>query len=101
MALEQFLAQVRDRWMKQELELVLFQNRVRLIRGWDDLFDCLDDHISGFALMKISPYIRAVREFQEEGKLWEGRLTQLRAAFDVCIDVQRRWVYLEGMSCGI
>lgn len=100
MALEQFLVQVRDRWMKQELELVLFQNRVRLIRGWDDLFSNLDDHIGGLALMKSSPYYRAVREFQEEGKLWEGRLTQLRAAFDVWIDVQRRWVYLEGILFG-
>lgn len=100
MALEQFLGQVRDRWMKQELELVLFQNRVRLIRGWDDLFATLDDHIGGLALMKSSPYYRAVREFQEEGKLWEDRLTKLRAAFDSWIDVQRRWVYLEGILFG-
>jgi dynein heavy chain 1 len=100
MALEMFLGQVRDRWMKQELELVLFQNRVRLIRGWDDLFASLDDHIGGLALMKSSPYYRAVREFQEEGKLWEDRLTKLRAAFDAWIDVQRRWVYLEGILFG-
>ena len=100
MALEVFLGQVRDRWMKQELELVIFQNRVRLIRGWDDLFATLDDHIGGLALMKSSPYYRAVREFQEEGKLWEERLTKLRAAFDSWIDVQRRWVYLEGILFG-
>ncbi|CAB9499374.1 heavy chain, flagellar inner arm I1 complex [Seminavis robusta] len=100
MALEVFLNEVRDRWMKQELELVLFQNRVRLIRGWDDLFATLDDHIGGLALMKSSPYYRAVREFQEEGKLWEDRLTKLRAAFDSWVDVQRRWVYLEGILFG-
>lgn len=100
MALEVFLSQVRDRWMKQELDLVLFQNRTRLIRGWDDLFATLDDHISGLALMKSSPYYRAVREFQEEGKLWEDRLTKLRAAFDAWVDVQRRWVYLEGILFG-
>jgi dynein heavy chain 1 len=100
MALEVFLSQIRDRWMKQELDLVLFQNRVRLIRGWDDLFASLDDHIGGLALMKSSPYYRAVREFQEEGKLWEERLTKLRAAFDSWIDVQRRWVYLEGILFG-
>lgn len=100
MALEVFLGEVRDRWMKQELELVLFQNRTRLIRGWDDLFATLDDHIGGLALMKSSPYYRAVREFQEEGKLWEDRLTQLRAAFDAWVDVQRRWVYLEGILFG-
>ncbi|KAL3939676.1 MAG: hypothetical protein SGBAC_005637 [Bacillariaceae sp.] len=100
MALEVFLGQVRDRWMKQELVLVLFQNRVRLIRGWDDLFATLDDHIGGLALMKSSPYYRSVREFQEEGKLWEDRLTKLREAFDAWIDVQRRWVYLEGILFG-
>ena len=33
MAIEIFLAEVRDRCMKQELDLVLYQNRVRLIRG--------------------------------------------------------------------
>lgn len=100
MALEVFLGQVRDRWLKQELELVLYQNRVRLIRGWDDLFATLDDHMGGLVQMRSSPYYRSVREFQEEGKLWEDRLTKLRAAFDSWVDVQRRWVYLEGILFG-
>ena len=100
MALEQFLGQVRDRWMKQELELVLYQSRVRLIKGWDNLFTVLDDHLGGLVLMKSSPYYRAVREFQEEGKLWEDRLTKLRGAFDSWVEVQRRWVYLEGIFFG-
>lgn len=100
MALEVFLSQVRERWMKQELELVLYQNRVRLIRGWDNLFTGLDDHMGGLVLMRSSPYYRSVREFQEEGKLWEDRLTKLRGAFDAWVDVQRRWVYLEGIFFG-
>jgi dynein heavy chain 1 len=100
MALESFLDQVRNKWMKQELELVLYQNRVRLIKGWDNLFAALDDHLGGLVLMKSSPYYRAVREFQEEGKLWEDRLTKLRGAFDSWVDVQRRWVYLEGIFLG-
>jgi len=100
MALEVFLQQVRDKWMKQELELVLYQNRVRLIRGWDNLFTALDDHTAGLVLMRSSPYCRSVREFQEEGKLWEERLTKLRGSFESWIDVQRRWVYLEGIFFG-
>jgi dynein heavy chain 1, cytosolic len=100
MALEVFLGEVRDRWMKQEIELILFQSRTRLIKGWDELFATLDDHIGGLALMKSSPYYRSVREFQEEGKLWEDRLTKLRTAFDSWVDVQRRWVYLEGILFG-
>ena len=100
MALEQFLGQVRDRWMKQELELVLYQTRVRLIKGWENLFTALDDHLGGLILMKSSPYYHAVRDFQEEGKLWEDRLTKLRGVFDCWIEVQRRWVYLEGIFFG-
>jgi len=100
MAIEIFLNEVRDRWMKEELNLVLYQNRVRLIKGWDDLFTALDDHTGGLVLMRSSPYYRAVREFQEDGNLWEDRLTKLRTAFDGWIDVQRRWVYLEGIFFG-
>ncbi len=47
--------------------------------------------------MHSSPYYRAVREFQEVGNLWEDRLTKLRASFDAWIDVQWRWVSLEGI----
>jgi dynein heavy chain 1 len=50
--------------------------------------------------MKSSPYYRSVREFQEQGRQWEDRLTKLRAAFDAWVDVQRRWVYLEGILFG-
>jgi dynein heavy chain 1 len=100
MALEVFLSQVKDRWTKQELEMVLYQNRIRLIRGWDNLFAGLDDHIGGLALMKSSPYYRSVSEFQEEGKLWDERLTKLRSTFDSWVEVQRRWVYLEGIFFG-
>ena len=69
MAIEAFLMQVRDRWMKQELELILYQNRVRLIKGWDNLFTILDDHLGGLILMKSSPYYKSVHVFQEEGQL--------------------------------
>jgi dynein heavy chain 1 len=100
MAIEVFLMDVKDRWMKQELEMVLFQNRIRLIRGWENLFSSLDDHMGGLVLMKSSPYYGNVREFQEEGLLWEERLSKLRAALDVWVDVQRRWIYLEGIFFG-
>jgi len=100
MALEVFLAQVRERWMKQELDLVLYQNRIRVIKGWETMYASLDEHMAGLAMMKNSPYFRSVREFQEENKLWEDRLTKLRSVFDLLVNVQRRWVYLEGIFLG-
>jgi dynein heavy chain 1 len=97
MALEVFLSQVRDRWMKQELDLAVYRNRTRLIKGWDILYTALDEHMGGLALMKNSPYLHSVREFQEESKVWEDRLTKLRGLFDLLMNVQRRYVYLEGI----
>lgn len=81
-AVEDFLWDVRDLWTKQELNMVLNQNRVNLIRG-----------TSGLVLMKASRYCRAVREIQKERELWEERLTKLRGSFGAWIDVWCLWVY--------
>ncbi|KAJ2847645.1 dynein heavy chain, partial [Coemansia erecta] len=38
MALEEFIGQIRETWTGYVLELVPYQNKCRLIKGWDDLF---------------------------------------------------------------
>lgn len=38
--------------------------------------------------------------FEEEATSWEEKLNRISALFDVWIDVQRRWVYLEGIFTG-
>ncbi|XP_046434442.1 dynein heavy chain, cytoplasmic isoform X5 [Neodiprion pinetum] len=97
MALEEFLKQVRESWQSYELDLINYQNKCRLIRGWDDLFNKIKEHINSVAAMKLSPYYKV---FEEEALTWEEKLNRINALFDVWIDVQRRWVYLEGIfSC--
>lgn len=97
MALEEFLKQVREAWSNYELELVNYQNKTKLIRGWDDLFNKLKEHINSVNAMKLSPYYK---EFEEEALSWDDKLNRINALFDVWIDVQRRWVYLEGIFTG-
>ncbi|XP_064484606.1 dynein heavy chain, cytoplasmic-like isoform X2 [Ornithodoros turicata] len=97
MALEEFLKQVREAWQTYELDLVNYQNKCRLIRGWDDLFNKVKEHINSVAAMKLSPYYK---EFEEDALAWEEKLNRINALFDVWIDVQRRWVYLEGIFSG-
>lgn len=94
MALEEFLKQVREFWQTFELELVGYQNKCKLIKGWDDLFTKLREHINSVAAMKLSPYFKV---FEEDATAWEEKLNRILALFDVWIDVQRRWVYLEGI----
>ncbi|KAJ8666404.1 hypothetical protein QAD02_008066, partial [Eretmocerus hayati] len=94
MALEEFLKQVRESWQNYELDLINYQNKCRLIRGWDDLFNKVKEHINSVAAMKLSPYYKV---FEEEALTWEEKLNRINSLFDIWIDVQRRWVYLEGI----
>lgn len=58
LALEEFIKQVREYWQTFELDLVPYQNKCRLIRGWDDLFNKLAEHSSSLTAMKSSPYYK-------------------------------------------
>ncbi|KAK0424238.1 hypothetical protein QR680_008567 [Steinernema hermaphroditum] len=97
LALEEFLKQMREFWQSYEVELVAYQNKTRLIKGWDELFNKLKEHINSLAAMKLSPYYK---QFEEDALSWEEKLNKINALFDVWIDVQRRWVYLEGLFSG-
>ncbi|ORY65054.1 dynein heavy chain, N-terminal region 1-domain-containing protein [Pseudomassariella vexata] len=97
MALEEFLKQVKDTWSNYSLELVAYQNKCRLIRGWDDLFAKCSENLNSLQAMKHSPYYK---EFEEEASSWEDKLNRVHVLFDVWIDVQRQWVYLEGVFTG-
>ncbi|KAF5247463.1 hypothetical protein FAUST_700 [Fusarium austroamericanum] len=97
MALEEFLKQVRETWQNYALEMVGYQNKIRLIRGWDDLFAKCSENLNSLQAMKHSPYYK---EFEEEAVSWEDKLNRVHVLFDVWIDVQRQWVYLEGVFTG-
>eukprot|EP00931_Biecheleriopsis_adriatica_P034702 TRINITY_DN20021_c0_g5_i1.p1 TRINITY_DN20021_c0_g5~~TRINITY_DN20021_c0_g5_i1.p1 ORF type:complete len:4603 (-),score=1119.02 TRINITY_DN20021_c0_g5_i1:34-13842(-) len=94
MGLEQFLAEVRETWNNYDLELVPYKSKCRLIRAWDELFNQLDEHLQSVQSMKMSPFYKS---FEDEGATWDDRLNKIRLVFDSWMDVQRRWVYLEGI----
>ena len=97
MALEEFLKQVRETWTNYSLDLVNYQNKCRLIRGWDELFAKCSENLNSLQAMRHSPYYK---EFEEEASSWEDKLNRVHVLFDVWIDVQRQWVYLEGVFTG-
>ena len=55
-----FIPQVREAWQSYELDLVNYQNKCKLIRGWDDLFTKVKEHINSVAAMKLSPYFKVL-----------------------------------------
>lgn len=97
MALEEFLRMVRETWQSYSLELVNYQNKCRLIKGFDDLFAKCGENLNSLQAMRHSPYYK---EFEEEATSWEDKLNRVHVLFDVWIDVQRQWVYLEGVFTG-
>ncbi|MCJ1316193.1 hypothetical protein MMC15_001513 [Xylographa vitiligo] len=97
MALEEFLKQVKDTWQNYSLDLINYQNKCRLIRGWDDLFAKCSENLNSLQAMRHSPYYK---EFEEDASSWEDKLNRVHVLFDVWIDVQRQWVYLEGVFTG-
>ena len=97
LALEEFLKQVRETWTNYALDLVNYQSKCRLIRGWDDLFAKCSENLNSLQAMRHSPYYKI---FEEEASSWEDKLNRVHVLFDVWIDVQRQWVYLEGVFTG-
>ncbi|KAF8746268.1 hypothetical protein AX14_000063 [Amanita brunnescens Koide BX004] len=97
MALEEYIKQVKEVWTSYTLDLVNYQNKCRLIRGWDDLFTKCSENLNSLTAMKLSPYYKV---FEEEASSWEEKLNRIHVLFDVWIDVQRQWVYLEGIFSG-
>ncbi|KAH9122017.1 hypothetical protein AeMF1_006508, partial [Aphanomyces euteiches] len=97
MALDEFLRQLSEHWTEFSLDLVSYHNRCRIVKGWDDMFSKLEEHLNSLQSMKQSPYYRV---FAEQAESWEERLTRVQSIFDFWIDVERRWVYLEGIFFG-
>ncbi|KAK9454647.1 dynein heavy chain, N-terminal region 1-domain-containing protein [Dipodascopsis uninucleata] len=97
MALEEFLRGVRETWSDYALELVNYQNKCFLLRGWDSLFETCSDHLNSLSAMHHSPYFRV---FESEALSWEDKLSRILSLFDKWVDMQRQWVYLEGIFSG-
>lgn len=97
LALEEYIKQVKETWGNYPLELVNYQNKCRLIRGWDNIFQLGSDNLNALNAMSMSPHYKV---FEEDAKIWVDRLSKVMVLFDTWIDVQRQWVYLEGIFTG-
>jgi dynein heavy chain 1 len=97
LVLESFLKNSKEFWGSFELETARYKDKCKLIKGWDDLFLKLDEHINSLQSMTNSPYFNI---FKDEIEPWKDKLEKIRLLFNERIDVQRRWVYLEGIFFG-
>ena len=97
LVLETYIKKSKDLWGNYELEMVRYKDKCKLIRGWDDMFTILDEHINSFQSMSNSPYYPI---FKDNIEPWKDKLEKIRLLFNEWVDVQRKWVYLEGIFFG-
>ena len=73
LVLEGMLKEVKNYWNNFNVELVRYKNRkkVKLIKGWNELIDKVDEDLASLISMKISPYYNA---FEEEIIPWHDKL---------------------------
>ena len=45
-----------SKFANYELDLINYQYKCRINRGWDDLFNKIKEHMNSVAAMKLSPY---------------------------------------------
>jgi dynein heavy chain 1 len=62
MVLENMLAKVKEVWLPKDFELVRYQGKCNLIKGWDEMFEQLDEDLNNLASMKLSQYYRTFEE---------------------------------------
>eukprot|EP00727_Mastigamoeba_balamuthi_P010917 m51a1_g6448 putative cytoplasmic dynein 1 heavy chain 1 (4576) ;mRNA; r:416422-430644 len=95
LGLEEFLRSLTGWGAQARLDLVTYQGgRAFLVRNWDELMTKAAEHAASLMAMKTSPYYKT---FAEDASKWEDRLSRAQELLDTWMDVQRRWVYLEGV----
>lgn len=93
--LEETLQEINDAWDSITFETFNYkQNKLRLVKGWETVIDqCIKD-LGSLANMRNSSFYF---NFEQEATTLGNKISSLFHILDVWVDVQREWVYLDGV----
>lgn len=92
--IEEGLQAIEQEWALIVFETFSFEGKCRLIKNWNSLFDQCLSNLNTLSSMKNSTYHSP---FEAERSSLELKLNNLYNLLNVWIEVQRQWVYLEGV----
>lgn len=92
--IEEGLQSIQQEWSLIVFETFIFEGKCRLIKNWNALFDQCLSNLNTLVSMKNSTYHGP---FEVDRSRLEAKLTGLNNLFNVWIEVQRQWAYLEGV----
>lgn len=96
-ALEDFLQSIRNTWETAEISFVPYQNKCWLVRGFDEILSLCLEHLSSLNSMSSSAFYSV---FEDDANSLERKLSTIQMIFDPWVDIQRQWIYLEGVFSG-
>ena len=97
LVLETMLKKIKEFWNIQEFEFSQYQEKCKLIKGFNALMEQAEEDLSQLSSMKLSQHFKA---FESDIKNWNDKLNNASNVLSVWMDVQRKYVYLEGIFFG-
>ncbi|EAY22062.1 Dynein heavy chain family protein [Trichomonas vaginalis G3] len=93
-SLNKYLDQLSDTWNTMEFEFSSYKDKISLIKSGNIILSLVSDHLNFLSAMQTSPFFHVFREKATE---WENSLNRLQVVLDDWLNVQRRFIYLEGV----
>lgn len=93
--LEETLQEINFAWDTITFETFNYkQNKLRLVKGWEKVIDQCTKDLGSLANMRNSSFYF---NFEQEATTLGNKISSLFHILDVWVDVQREWVYLDGV----
>ncbi|KAJ3195453.1 Dynein heavy chain 2, axonemal [Irineochytrium annulatum] len=99
LSIEDGLATIKAAWAALDLDIVPYKEDRGYfkLRSTDAIFELLEDNQVALSTMKSSKFFEA---FGTQIDFWEKTLTHVIEVFEMLLQVQRQWMYLENIFIG-
>lgn len=92
--IESKLNLINEEWRGVTFDVFIYKNKYTMVKNWNELFDRCDTDVNALESMRNSPFFDT---FDQEITQTHSDLSFLYTILDLWIEVQRQWVYLEGV----
>ncbi|CAF4244089.1 unnamed protein product, partial [Rotaria magnacalcarata] len=93
-SIERMLEKIVQIWNEMTFETTMHKANVFKIKAPDEIIQYVEEHTAQISTIKGARY---VKPFQREIDYWEKSIAQISELCDGLFNVQRQWLYMEGI----